>query len=114
MEHFVDAIKQYAQFTGRTGRKEFWMYMLFYMIFVVVLAILDGLLGTMILGMIFGLAMFVPSLSIGARRLHDVGKSGWWQLITLVPFVGFIILIIFLVKESDGDNEYGSGHKMFA
>lgn len=108
MEYFKDALSKYAEFSGRATRKQYWMYVLFYMIFYIVLSIIDGILGTVFLSAIYSLALFIPCLSIAARRLHDTGRTGWWQLIGLIPLLGLIVLIIFLVQESQGDNEYGA------
>jgi uncharacterized membrane protein YhaH (DUF805 family) len=108
MNYFLDAFKQYATFTGRATRTQYWMFVLFYVIFYVVLSIIDNAMGTMILALIFSLALLIPSISIAARRLHDTGRSGWWQLIVLLPVIGIIVLIVFLVLESQGDNEYGA------
>jgi uncharacterized membrane protein YhaH (DUF805 family) len=60
------------------------------------------------LGNLFGLATLVPSIAVGARRLHDVNKSGWWQLLVIVPVVGWIILLIWVIKKGDeGENRFG-------
>lgn len=100
--YFKDVIfKQYAQFAGKTKRADFWWFVLFYVICEAVLAIIDGIIGwNGALSGIFGLALLVPSLAIGVRRLHDIGKSGWWWLIGLVPVVGWIVLIYFWVQKS--------------
>ncbi|MCV6620690.1 MAG: DUF805 domain-containing protein [Cellvibrionaceae bacterium] len=111
MEYFMDALKRYADFSGRARRKQYWMFVLFYFIFSIVVSIVDSILGTMFLGMIFGLAMLVPSLAIGARRLHDTGRSGWWQLLLLIPLIGFIVLLVFYVQDSHPDNDYGPNPK---
>src|SRR5690554_1127284 len=111
MEYFVGALKKYADFNGRAQRKEYWMYVLFYMIFYVALSIVDSLIGTMLFSSVYSLALFVPSISIAARRLHDTGRSGWWQLIALIPLIGSIVLIVFLVQDSQADNEYGANPK---
>lgn len=111
MEYFLDALKRYADFSGRARRKQYWMFVLFYFIFSIVVGIVDGILGTYFLGVIFGLAMLVPSLAIGARRLHDTGRSGWWQLIMLIPLIGGIVLLVFFVLDSHPDNEYGPNPK---
>lgn len=108
MEYFIQAIKQYTDFSGRATRKEYWMFVLFYLIFYIVLAMVDTFLGTMLLTALFSLALMIPNISIGARRLHDTGRSGWWQLIALLPLIGVIVLIVFLVQDSHGDNEYGA------
>ncbi|WP_299978860.1 DUF805 domain-containing protein [uncultured Pseudoteredinibacter sp.] len=111
MEYFMDALKRYADFSGRARRKQYWMFVLFYFIFSIVVTIVDSILGTAFLGMIFGLAMLVPSLAIGARRLHDTGRTGWWQLIALIPLIGMIVLIVFYVQDSHPDNEHGPNPK---
>ena len=112
MNYFLTVVKKYAVFSGRARRKEFWMYILFYVIIAIGLSVVDMMIGMSLLGFIFALAMLVPSLAVGARRLHDIGKSGWWQLIGLVPFIGIIVLIIFWVMDSNpGDNPYGPNPK---
>ena len=107
MEYFIGAIKQYATFSGRARRKEYWMFSLFYIIFYIILAVIDGVLGTMFLSIIFSLALLIPSISIAARRLHDTGRTGWWQLIVLIPLIGVIVLIVFLAQGSGDENKYG-------
>ncbi len=100
--YFKDVIlKQYAQFQGKTKRPDFWWYVLFYVICEIVLAVIDKIIGwNAVLSCIFDLALLVPSLAIGVRRLHDIGKSGWWWLIGLVPVVGWIVLVYFWVQKS--------------
>jgi uncharacterized membrane protein YhaH (DUF805 family) len=112
MEYFIGALKQYATFTGRATRQEYWMFILFYVIFYVVLAVIDGALNMMLLTTIFSVVLLVPSISVAARRLHDTGRTGWWQLIGLIPLIGIIILIVFLAQDSHGDNEYGVNPKL--
>jgi uncharacterized membrane protein YhaH (DUF805 family) len=114
MDYFIGALKKYADFSGRARRTEFWMFMLFYTIFYLVLALVGSLLGTELLALLFSLALLVPSLSIGARRLHDTGRSGWWQLIYIVPIIGFIVLIVFFVQDSHDENSYGDSPKAVA
>jgi uncharacterized membrane protein YhaH (DUF805 family) len=111
MEYFLGAYKKYADFTGRARRKEFWMFVLFYFIAAIVLGIIDSIIGFQLLGMLFSLGSLIPSLAIGARRLHDTGRSGWWQLLYLIPLIGLIIMIVFLVQDSHPDNEYGPNPK---
>jgi uncharacterized membrane protein YhaH (DUF805 family) len=96
---------KYAEFGGRAGRPEFWYFMLAYLILNVVLGILHlGILSALVY-----LALLVPSLAAGSRRLHDVGKSGWLQLVGLIPIVGWILVIYWLALPSTGPNEYGEG-----
>jgi len=112
VEYFISSVKKYADFKGRARRKEYWMFILFYLIFIVGLSVVDVLLGTGVLSSIFMLLMLVPTISAATRRLHDTGRSGWWQLITLVPLIGSIILIYFLVQDSHDANDYGQNPKV--
>lgn len=112
MEHFLSVVKQYANFQGRARRQEYWMFILFYFIFYIGAVIIDSIIGLGLVALIYSLALLVPSLSVGARRLHDTGRSGWWQLLMLIPLIGAIILIVFLVLDSTpGDNKYGPNPK---
>ena len=111
MEHFIDALKKYADFSGRATRKQYWMFVLFYVIIYIALTVIDVVLQTFVLGVIFSLALFIPSLSVAARRLHDTGRTGWWQLIYLIPLIGLIIMIVFLVQDSHDENQYGPNPK---
>ncbi|NMR25854.1 DUF805 domain-containing protein [Pseudoalteromonas sp. NEC-BIFX-2020_002] len=112
MEYFMEAMRRYADFDGRIRRKAYWMFALFYLIFYIVCAVIDGVLGTMWITTIFSLAMIVPCISAGARRLHDTNRSGWWQLISFIPLIGAIVLIVFCVQDSqDGENDFGANPK---
>ena len=96
--------QKYADFNGRASRAEYWWFAL-----AIVLGslILSGI--SDILGLIFNLGILIPSLAAGARRLHDTGRSGWWQLISLIPVLGLIVLIVLLALEGNAeDNEYGA------
>lgn len=106
----IGALKKYADFTGRARRKEYWMFFLIYMIINIVLAIL----GLELISGLVGLGLLIPSISIAARRLHDTGRSGWWQLIVLIPIIGFIVLIIFLAQDGHDTNSYGVNPKSIA
>ena len=112
MEYFISAIKNYADFSGRTRRKEYWMFVLFYFIFYIVLSVIDVIVGTAVFSTIFSLALLVPGISIAARRLHDTGRTGWWQLIALIPLIGVIVLLVFLAQDSNEENEYGQSPKL--
>lgn len=111
MEYFVGALKKYADFKGRARRKEYWMFVLIYILMIIGLTVIDVVVGTGFLSSILSLLLFVPSISIAARRLHDTGRTGWWQLIALIPLIGAIILIIFLAQDSHDDNDYGQNPK---
>lgn len=120
MEYFLGAYKNnYANFSGRARRKEYWMFVLFYIIAFVVLSVIDGVIGTFsqeagigVLSGLFALASFLPAISIAARRLHDINKSGWWQLLAIIPLIGGLVLFIFYIMDSNpGENRFGANPK---
>ncbi|MEU9922137.1 DUF805 domain-containing protein [Streptomyces griseoluteus] len=112
MHWYVDVLKKYAVFSGRARRQEYWMFFLFNLIISIVLAIVDAALDTQVLQLVYGLAVLIPGLAVAVRRLHDTGRSGWWILISLIPLVGFIILLVFLASEGKPEaNEYGPNPK---
>ena len=111
MKHFIGAFKKFADFSGRAQREEYWMFILFYLIFYIILMTIDIMAGTAVLAAIFSLVMLVPSISVAARRLHDTGRTGWWQLIILLPLIGAIVLLVFLVQDSHDENAYGPNPK---
>jgi len=101
-------VKRYATFGGRSSRSEFWWVMLATFIAGLVLGVIAQAAGTNMITYLFYLATFLPSLSLACRRLHDSGKSGWLLLLSLIPFVGVIILLFFYIQASDPqDNQYG-------
>lgn len=111
---YMSAMRKYATFSGRAPRKEYWMFTLIYVIIAIIAAVLDifvfglGPESFGIIGGIVGIAHILPSISVGVRRLHDVNKSGWWYLLILIPLIGFLVLLYWMVKNSDeGDNQYG-------
>lgn len=112
MNYYIDAFKNYVNFKGRARRKEYWMFVLFNFIVAIVLSIIDSLLGITILSTIYSIAVIIPSLALCFRRLHDIGKSGAWILIGLIPLVGEIILLVFFCTDSQaGENQYGPNPK---
>jgi uncharacterized membrane protein YhaH (DUF805 family) len=112
MNWYVAVLKKYAVFTGRARRSEYWFFVLFNLIITVILALIDAWLGTSFLEIIYSLAVLIPSLAVGVRRLHDTDRSGWWLLIGLVPLFGLIVLIVFFVQDSTaGANKYGPNPK---
>jgi len=111
MEYFIDAFKKYADFSGRATRTQYWMFVLIYTLIYIALVVIDSFLGVPILSSLFMLALIVPSISIAARRLHDTGRSGWWQLLILLPLIGALVILVFLVQDSHEDNDYGPNPK---
>ena len=102
MSWYLEALKKYAVFSGRSRRKEYWYFVLFNIIVSIVLGWIDALLGTRgsyagagLLSGIYGLAVLIPTLAVTVRRLHDIDRTGWWILIGLVPLIGAIVLLVF-------------------
>ena len=119
MGWYLEALKKYAVFSGRSRRKEYWYFVLFSLIVSLVLSAIDALLGTFssstnvgLLGGIYGLAIIIPSIAVSVRRLHDIDRTGWWILIGLVPLIGGIVLLVFaLLDSTPGSNRYGPNPK---
>ncbi len=112
MNWYISVLKKYAEFNGRATRPEYWYFVLINTIITIILVAIGNGIGNNFLDMIYSLIVFIPTLAVTARRLHDTGKSGWWQLILLIPILGLIILIIFLVKDGTPDfNKYGPNPK---
>ncbi|MGW0393332.1 DUF805 domain-containing protein [Streptomyces sp. NPDC003042] len=113
MHYYVDVIKRYADFSGRARRQEYWMFVLCSIPIVAVLMAVDFALGSYpVITWIYSLAVFLPSLGLSVRRLHDIGKSGWWYLVGLIPFVGWIWLLVLMATEGHaGPNVYGANPK---
>jgi uncharacterized membrane protein YhaH (DUF805 family) len=111
-------LTQYATFSGRARRSEFWWFFLASFLASVVAAIIDGAIGsdlgggTGVVGLLLTLALAIPTLAVGARRLHDTGRSGWWQLIAVVPLVGIILLIVWWATDGHPNpNQHGPSPK---
>jgi uncharacterized membrane protein YhaH (DUF805 family) len=102
-------LERYAQFQGRTGRAEYWWYVLAnFLVFLVLFAFMAVADIFYFLYLVATVGLFIPSLAAAVRRLHDTSKSGWYLLVGLIPFVGWIILIVLLAAEpTPGQNEYG-------
>lgn len=94
-------VKKYAEFNGRARRAEFWWWVLFVFILSWGGQIISQSFGTLV-----SLVTLLPSLAVGARRLHDTGRSGWWQLIGFIPVVGWLVMIYWCVQPSQGSNQY--------
>lgn len=114
MGWYLEVLRKYATFDGRAHRTEFWMFVLVNIIVSIGLNIVDAIIGTDgalgagLLSSIYALAILIPTLAVAVRRLHDIGRSGWWLLIALIPIVGFIILIVwYATKGERAANRYG-------
>jgi uncharacterized membrane protein YhaH (DUF805 family) len=108
-EAVSDGFSKYATFNGRTSRSGYWWFYLFYVLVVVGTSIVDAVIKIPILTALAVLALFLPTLAVLVRRLHDTDHSGWWVLISFVPIVGTIVLIVFACTDSGPPNKYGDG-----
>jgi uncharacterized membrane protein YhaH (DUF805 family) len=125
MKWYLKVFRQYADFSGRARRKEYWMFVLFNFIVMIVAVIADNVFELILKGAPYGAlygtlyslyaaAVLIPALAVAVRRLHDTGKSGWWILINLIPLVGFIwFLVLTLTAGQSGDNPYGDNPKEY-
>ena len=124
-KYYLDILtNKYVDFNGRARRKEYWMWTLYYTIVLLFAMVLDNVLGLNfeLLGqdlgygwlyVTIGITHLIPGLGIVVRRLHDVGKSGWFYLIILIPLIGFIwILVLFCTDGVKEDNKWGSNPKL--
>ncbi len=100
----ITCLTKYVDFDGRASRSEYWWFFLFQIIAIMVLSVVLPLLGS-----IASLALLLPALAVGVRRLHDIGKSGWWLLIWLIPFIGWLIALYWAVQPSQAEtNDWGA------
>ena len=119
MSWVLQSFKKYADFSGRSRRKEYWMFQLFTVIAALLMGFISGIdeLGDLladvpVFPMVFLLGTIIPHLSLLVRRLHDTSRSGWWLLVVLIPFVGHLYLFYLCVSESHpGENKYGPNPK---
>ena len=119
MNWYIHVLKNYAVFKGRAQRQEYWYFFLFNIIISIALSMLDSALGNPgagegagMIGTVYSLAILIPSIAVGVRRLHDTGRTGWWMLIGLIPLVGVLVLLYFFVQDSQPEaNEYGPNPK---
>lgn len=113
MNYYLDVLKNhYADFNGRARRKEYWMFTLGNLIVAVVIGVVAGLIKFPLLVSLYGLAVVVPGLAVCVRRLHDIGKSGWWVFIGLVPVIGDIWLLVLMCLDGEPkENQWGANPK---
>ena len=119
MKYFLKVLSNYNNFKGRSRRKEYWYFILFYILFSFIAQILDYILfghnayaenpiSYAYLDTLFNLLLIIPQLSVGWRRMHDIGKSGWIFLVAFIPIIGAIWLLVLLCTDSNlGENKYG-------
>jgi uncharacterized membrane protein YhaH (DUF805 family) len=123
MNYYLKVLQNYATFSGRARRREFWYFALFNMIFIILAMVLDRVLGTTLkmggvetpygyIYLLYVLVLFIPGLAVSVRRLHDVGKSGWMYLIVLIPIIGAIwLLVLFFTDSNTESNKWGENPK---
>uniref|UniRef100_UPI0039AFB4F4 DUF805 domain-containing protein n=1 Tax=Psychrobacter glacincola TaxID=56810 RepID=UPI0039AFB4F4 len=108
---FKKGLRNYTNFSGRARRKEFWYFNLAQFILLIIASVLDSVIfssETSLFYFLVALGLFLPSLSVGIRRLHDTSRSGWWLFISLIPLIGTIILIVFLASNTKYEtNQWG-------
>ena len=119
MHYYIECFKKYVDISGRARRKEYWLFCLINFLVAMGVGFVAGFLAAMLdapilqlLYVIYVLASVLPSWAVSVRRLHDIGRSGWWCLVGLVPFVGPIVLFVFACLDSQpGTNQYGPNPK---
>lgn len=112
INYYVGVLKKYADFNGRARRREYWSFALVSFLVSIALSIVDGMLGTAFLASIYGLAVLLPGIAVTVRRLHDIGKTGWLALVALIPFIGWLVLLYFMIQDSEpGVNQWGPNPK---
>ena len=119
MNWYLHVLKNYATFSGRARRKEYWIFFLISALISIVLTLLDILLGTYsmkyeagLFSGLYSLLILIPSIAVVVRRLHDTDRSGWWILISLIPLIGVIVLFVFMCLDSQpGTNRFGANPK---
>ena len=117
MNWYVTVLKKYLVFDGRAGRAEYWYFILFNMIVYIGLAIIDTVTGMKLgsgetapglLSTLYSLGVFLPGIGVSIRRLHDADRSGLWMLISLIPCIGGIIVLVYMIQAgTPGENKFG-------
>ncbi len=119
MNWYLGVLKKYAVFEGRARREEYWFFVLFNILISMALALIDWFTGNVdpetgigLLGGLYAIGVMIPGMAVSVRRLHDTGRCGWWLLITLIPVIGALVFLYFMVLDSNaGSNEYGQSPK---
>ena len=119
MNWYLKCWKQYADFSGRARRKEYWIfslinYIIIFFLYILQIVMIESTLWLIfpIIFFLYAVAVFLPGLTVNIRRLHDIGKSGWWYLIYLIPIIGAIWLTVLMCLDSEpGENQWGENPK---
>ena len=119
MNWYLHVLKNYATFSGRARRKEYWMFFLFNVLISLGLGVLDVVAGTYsveyetgFFSGLYSLLVLIPSIAVSVRRLHDTNRSGWWVVISLIPIIGVLVLFVFTCLDSQpGTNRFGVNPK---
>lgn len=120
MNYYIECLKKYADFNGRARRSEYWYFVLFNLLISFCLGFVGGFISgltgagenlAMGVAYLYALATLLPSIAVGVRRLHDIGMSGWWILLGLVPIAGIVLLVFFCKDGQPGENQYGPNPK---
>jgi len=109
-----EPLKKYAQFSGRSRRKEYWLYTLFYVVITFLTFYVDAVMGEGegVLSLLLWLLLLVPGVAVIVRRLHDIDRSGWWSLILVIPLIGPIVILVFMCLDgTSGNNRFGPDPK---
>ena len=109
-----EPLKKYAQFSGRSRRKEYWLYTLFYVVITSLTFYVDAVMGEGegVLSLLLWLLLLVPGVAVIVRRLHDIDRSGWWSLILVIPLIGPIVILVFMCLDgTSGNNRFGPDPK---
>ena len=113
MYWYLKVLKNYFGFDGRSRRKEYWMFFLFNVLISIALGVVEGLVGMPgVISGVYTLAILVPSIAVGIRRLHDTGRSGWWMLLAFVPLANLVLLVFFCLDSEEGSNQWGDNPKL--
>ncbi|MGL5451717.1 MAG: DUF805 domain-containing protein [Aeromonas sp.] len=112
MNWYISVLKQYTVFNGRARRTEYWMFALCNCVIGLLLSLVGNLMGADFISGIYSFAVLLPSLAVAARRLHDTDRSGWWLLLVLVPLIGALVVLYFMVSNGQqGPNRFGDDPK---
>ena len=117
MRWYIGALKRYADFNGRASRAEYWMFTLISFIIYLILYLIDKKItpssNVQVISTVYYLAVLLPSLAVNVRRLHDVGRSGWWSLISVIPIIGWIVYLIWVIRDGQpAANQWGPNPTM--